>query len=108
MDVHIKNYVGFNQWNWFTLPVAVTNLSTPVPRLEVEGSRLASHIGAKCYLEFCRSSCSPRWELLGEFTSTSHKWMFTQSEPDDKGIQLLDIGVVTEAIDALGILSKPI
>lgn len=79
-----------------------------MPRLEVEASHPASNIGAKCYLEFRRSSCSPRWTLLGEFMSTTHKWMFPHSDLDDKDNEVLDIGVLSEAIDALGILSKTI
>lgn len=108
MDIHIMNYVGFNLRNWLTLPVAGTASSTLVPRLEVEASHLASNIGAKCYLEFRRSSCSPRWTLLGEFMSTTHKWIFPHSDLDDKGNGLLDIGGFSETIDALGILSKSI
>lgn len=106
MDVHIMNYVGFNLRNWFTLPVTGTTSSSLVPRLQVEASHPTSNIGAKCYLEFRRSSCSPRWTLFGEFMSTTHKWMFPHSEPGDKGTELFDIGVLSEAIDALGILSK--
>lgn len=39
--------------------------------------------------------------------STTHKWMFPHSDLDDKDTKLLDIGVLSEAIDALGVLSKP-
>lgn len=40
--------------------------------------------------------------------STTHKWMFPHSDLDDKGNEVLDLGVLSEAIDALGILSKTI
>lgn len=79
--------------------------SIPVPRFIVQHSNLASYIGAKCYLDFRRSSCPPRCELLGEFIFTIHKYVFPQSEPDDKDSQLLDIGAVSDAIDALDIFS---